>query len=896
MKIEMKNENIQELLDKLKFKDKEIADLKFKLEAMQHSRSWRYTYWLRFSGTAMRALKKAVKSPKLIPKTLSYYKQHGLTNTINRVFSYQKAGSSSQLVLPGHVNLSHPLRLEDLERYVVSEGGSFYKGNSKEKCEDLKYALLVSHEASLTGAPVALKNLATVLMSLSITPIFLSPSFGKLIDECVRDGISCIVLPSVLQNLQCRSNFLLLARNLFDFIVVNTVVSYPCVSQLIDTDTPVLWWIHESDESYSETVVRFMPSRLSPNVHVFAGGNYAREVLLKYRPNYVVGDLIYPTPDTPVLKNPSLPLIDKKDKVLFVCVATIQKRKGQTNLVKAISTLEKAVLNNCLFLFVGKSHDSTMLKEIENAAKNYPNNVVRLDEVAHSDLLRIYEQMDVLVCPSIDDPLPIVITDALCRSKLIICSDLVGSASYLKSHNAAIIYDGSDPYALGVSIKEALRSFNSFQEIRENARSLFEDLFSYGAFTKKFKTILSKFSTNSVNNTVSVVIPTYNGGKTFGTVLKTLRNQKGLSDLEIIVVDSGSSDETLDFCKEYNTKLIQIENKDFSHSYARNLGASHATNDILLFMTQDALPSSQTWVRKLIDPLLNEKIAATSSIEECPDSADMFYKCCSKLFCNYLRSANSICSLISVSDGTSLRQNSSLNDTNCAIKRSVFMNFKYQLDFAEDLNLGINLIKKGYFLKYIKNNPIIHGHNRNSLYYLKRSFVQTHVLIKLNVFPIDQRSIEDISENISDNFLLISKLHSDKKRMISHFKQGQDIKNAIEQMEIYLRSLIELTDKKLFCQENGIKEISSLYEFIISLPRHDSARSTYSINSLLWFSQNVIFPLVKENYKTISTDLYEQIFTCFQTYSFNLLGQQLAIYDLRHGIDKNLKNYLSDGV
>lgn len=888
----MKNENSQELLDKLKFKDKEIADLKFKLESIQYSRSWRYTSWLRFSGNALRALKKAFENPKLIPKTLNFYKKNGLTITLNRVFAYQNGGQKIHLTLPNRICLSHPLRLEDLESFVASEGGSFYKGNPSKLSKNSRYVLLVSHEASLTGAPFALRNLATVLIDLGITPIFLSPSFGRLIDECVKDGITCIVLPTVLQHLESRSDFLLLTRNLFEFIVINTLVSYPCVSQLIDTDTPVLWWIHESEESYSKTVVAHMPSRLSSNIHVFAGGDYAKQVLLKYRPNYLVGDLIYPTPEAPVQKNPSSPFIDKKGKVLFVCAASIQKRKAQTILVKAISTLDKNTLNDCLFLFVGKSHDNTMLKEIESAVITYPNNVIRFDEVAHSDLLRIYEQMDVLVCPSIDDPLPIVITDALCRSKLVICSDLVGSAPYLKSHNAAIIYNGLDPYALGASIKKSLQSLHFAQELRKNARLLYENLFSSDAFTENFKTILSKFSTNSINTTVSVIIPTYNGGKTFGKLLKTLRNQKGLSNLEIIVVDSGSKDETLDLCQEYNTKLVQIENKDFSHSHARNLGASHATNDILLFMTQDALPSSETWIRKLIDPLLNEKIAAVSAIEQCPDSADLFYKCLSGLFSNYLRSANPVCSLISVHDGYSLRQNSSLNDTNCAIKRSIFMNFKYQLDYAEDLNLGINLIKKGYFLKYIRNNPIIHGHNRNSFYYFKRSFVQTQVLIKLNVFDIDKSAVDDIR----NNFLLISKLHSDRNRIVNLLKEDKNIDNIIKRLEIYLESLTKQVENKAFCEKNLIREIPSLYEFIFSLPRSENLGTTYSFKSLLWFSQNIIFPLVKEKYQIISNNLVEQILTCFETYAFNLLGQQLAIYDLAHGIDKDLKKYLSDGV
>lgn len=883
----MKNENINDLLDKLQYKDKEISDLKLKLDSIQNSRSWRYTAFLRFSGAMARAIKKAAAKPNLILKAVAYYKAHGLANTVDRILTFQKNLSASKPVF-----LKRPLRITDLENFIRSEGGLLYGVNCINSSKEARYVLLISHEASLTGAPVALKNLAKLLKIKGFFPIFLTPSYGKLIEECVKEGVPSIVLPSLLQNLETHSEFIPLTRNLFDFIVVNTVVSYPCILQLLDTDTPVMWWIHESAESYSETVRNGLPTELSKNIKVYGGGTYAKTMLKKIRPQYEVGELIYPTPEAPNTASGINLDLHKDGRVLFVCAGTIQKRKGQTKLVEAIDSLSPEILSHCLFLFIGKSHDESMLKKIELLTKKLPHNVKRIDEVPHRELLQIYKEMDVLVCPSLDDPLPIVVTDALCRSKLVICSDMVGSASYLKKYEAGIVYDGRDPLALRQAIEKTIYPNASIENLRSNGRKLFNDLFSFEAFDNNFEKILASLKPMEVTNSVSVIIPTYNAGPSFESILQLLRDQKGLSAMEVIIVDSGSKDGTLKLCEKYQAKIIQIENKDFSHSYARNLGASCASNDILLFMTQDAKPGGHNWVSKLIEPLIDEKVAAVSSIEICPDDADLFYKCTSRFFSEYLRSAGPICSLISVNDSASLRKNSSLNDTNCAIKKRVFNFFKYRFDFAEDLDLGIRLIKKGYFLKYDSSNPIVHGHNRNGIYYLKRSFVQTKTLVDLNVYSFDREIIEDLRGNLQ----LFIRLKKDESLLMQFISPDCQTESVLKRLENYLQSII---DKKTFTSENFLVPVDineDIIKFVLSINSSIKEEKKISSNVLLWFSYNVLFPLIREKYTEISFSLMQEIIFALRTYCLSLLGEQLAIFDLEKGLPKELESYLTKGV
>ena len=229
------------------------------------------------------------------------------------------------------------------------------------------------------------------------------------------------------------------------------------------------------------------------------------------------------------------------------------------------------------------------------------------------------------------------------------------------------------------------------------------------------------------NKTVSVVIPTYNAGEQFETLLTNLQKQKCIERLEIVIVDSGSKDRTVEICKKNNVNLIQIPNEQFSHSGARNMGAKAASGEILLFMTQDAMPVGKDWIERLIDPIINDNVAAVSPIEKCPPETDLYYKLASSIHSNYL--GNSKTNLLNegMADGdrAGFRARSALNDVTTAINRKVFLRFLYRHDLAEDLDMGMRLIRSGYRVMLMSSVQTLHGHNRTAGYYFKRTLVDT---------------------------------------------------------------------------------------------------------------------------------------------------------------------------
>lgn len=119
------------------------------------------------------------------------------------------------------------------------------------------------------------------------------------------------------------------------------------------------------------------------------------------------------------------------------------------------------------------------------------------------------------------------------------------------------------------------------------------------------------FSSNIAHTppVVSIIIPAKNGQKTIGKVLQAIFEQEFKSVFEVIVIDSGSNDQTLEIVSNFPIKLVEIRPEEFSHSGTRNFGASLAgkSSEYLIFLNQDALPSDSFWLANLVRSITVEK-------------------------------------------------------------------------------------------------------------------------------------------------------------------------------------------------------------------------------------------------------------------------------------------------
>jgi glycosyltransferase involved in cell wall biosynthesis len=281
-------------------------------------------------------------------------------------------------------------------------------------------------------------------------------------------------------------------------------------------------------------------------------------------------------------------------------------------------------------------------------------------------------------------------------------------------------------YGLRVTIREAIKAISS-------GTSSVADEKKIVSLPKMDFREMEDIPTEDV--TVSVVIPTKNAGEWFSQLLMMIRKQRGIRDIEIIVVDSGSTDRTLEISRHHGAKIIEIAPEQFTHSFSRNLGAENATGEFLFFTVQDALIPSNTFFYHFLKVYKKNEVIAVSCAEFPREDADLFYRALCWNHYEFLgvNGHDKIMSIPPVEDFLTLRRNGQLSDLACFISKDVFMKYKYRYDYAEDLDLGLRLIRDGYKLAFLSSIKIIHSHNRPAYYFLKRGFVDQLFLTK--TFP-----------------------------------------------------------------------------------------------------------------------------------------------------------------
>lgn len=110
---------------------------------------------------------------------------------------------------------------------------------------------------------------------------------------------------------------------------------------------------------------------------------------------------------------------------------------------------------------------------------------------------------------------------------------------------------------------------------------------------------------------VSVILPTLDAAGGIVALLAALKGQTRPPD-EILVVDSGSTDDTAELARSHGARVISVPRDRFDHGGTRDAALRQTTGEFVLFLTQDALPAYERYIEHLLKPFADERVAAAS--------------------------------------------------------------------------------------------------------------------------------------------------------------------------------------------------------------------------------------------------------------------------------------------
>ncbi|MCC7406926.1 MAG: glycosyltransferase [Phycisphaeraceae bacterium] len=107
---------------------------------------------------------------------------------------------------------------------------------------------------------------------------------------------------------------------------------------------------------------------------------------------------------------------------------------------------------------------------------------------------------------------------------------------------------------------------------------------------------------------ISVVILANNEEQNLRRMLPVLARQKVSEPFEIVLIDSGSTDGTMQVARQFGAQIYQIAPDQFQHGRARNLGALRARGRFLVYLVADAVPADDHWLARMVEPLADPTI------------------------------------------------------------------------------------------------------------------------------------------------------------------------------------------------------------------------------------------------------------------------------------------------
>ncbi len=234
---------------------------------------------------------------------------------------------------------------------------------------------------------------------------------------------------------------------------------------------------------------------------------------------------------------------------------------------------------------------------------------------------------------------------------------------------------------------------------------------------------------------VTVAIPTLNAGSGFEQTLAGIRAQRLDRDIELLICDSGSSDDTVSVARRYRARVIEIPRERFSHGGTRNLLMSESHGDHVAFLTQDAVPAAEDWLAWLLAAftLAPDVGLAFGPYRPRADASVSVRRELSTWFDLFAEAGARIDRLTSGQEHAPARtffgRLGYFTDANGCVARRAWEKVPFrEIGYAEDHLLAQDMLRAGFAKAYVPEAAVIHSHDYSPGQWLRRSFDEARAM------------------------------------------------------------------------------------------------------------------------------------------------------------------------
>ncbi len=198
----------------------------------------------------------------------------------------------------------------------------------------------------------------------------------------------------------------------------------------------------------------------------------------------------------------------------------------------------------------------------------------------------------------------------------------------------------------------------------------------------------------------SLVVRAFNEERHIGRLLVGIQNQT-LRPVEVILVDSGSTDATLAIASIYPVRILHIDPAAFSFGRSLNLGCAAARGEFIVVASAHVYPVYPDWLENLLEPFADERIAAVYGKQR-GNASTRFSE--HQVFRQWFPEVS-----------RRLQESAFCNNANAAIRRRLWLERKYKEDLPalEDVDWAAWALDQGYFVSYRAEAEVIHVHEEN---------------------------------------------------------------------------------------------------------------------------------------------------------------------------------------